>query len=65
MANRFVAVEDAVRLILDQIDVDSVALEQVAKRSAGEGVAVPEAVAQRATYVFYEEPANSVSPDGT
>lgn len=65
MANRFVAVEDAVRLILDQVDVDSVALEQVAKRSAGEGVAVPEAVAQRATYVFYEEPANSALPDGT
>ncbi len=65
MANRFVAVEDAVRLILDQVDVDSVALEQVAKRSAGEGVAVPEAVAQRATYVFYEEPANPAVQDGT
>ncbi|MEW1641855.1 SCO2522 family protein [Streptomyces sp. NPDC091219] len=65
MANRFVAVEDAVRLILDQVDVDSVALEQVAKRSAGEGVAVPEAVAQRATYVFYEEPADPGPQDGT
>ncbi|MBK3580038.1 hypothetical protein JHN63_40870 [Streptomyces sp. MBT65] len=56
MPNRFLAVEDAVRLILDQVDVDSGALRQVAVRSAGEGVAVPEAVAQRATYVFYEEP---------
>lgn len=65
MANRFLAVEDAVRLILDQVDVDTEALAQVAKRSAAEGVAVPEAVAQRATYVFYEEPANPASPDGT
>lgn len=56
MSNRFLAVEDAVRLILDQVDVDSGALEQVAARSARERVAVPEAVAQRATYVFYEEP---------
>ncbi|KMS68197.1 hypothetical protein ACM01_40015 [Streptomyces viridochromogenes] len=56
MPNRFLAVEDAVRLILDQIDVDAGALDQVATRSAGEGMPVPAAVAQRATYVFYEEP---------
>jgi len=55
MANRFLPVEDAVRLILDQIGVDSGALRQVAERSAREGAAVPAAVAQRATYVFYEE----------
>jgi hypothetical protein len=59
MPNRFLAVEDAVRLILDQTDVDSGALEQVAVRSAKEGLAVPAAVAQRATYVFYEEPADT------
>ncbi|MFE5815415.1 SCO2522 family protein [Streptomyces sp. NPDC056479] len=59
MPNRFLAVEDAVRLILDQIDVDAGALRQVAERSAGEGVPVPAAVAQRATYVFYEEPGDS------
>ncbi|MFF0094099.1 SCO2522 family protein [Streptomyces canus] len=56
MPNRFLAVEDAVRLILDQIEVDVGALQQVAARSAAEGVPVPAAVAQRATYVFYEEP---------
>jgi hypothetical protein len=61
MPNRFLAVEDAVRLILDQVDVDSGALEQVAERSAREGAAVPAAVAQRATYVFYEEPAGAFS----
>ncbi|MEU6256380.1 SCO2522 family protein [Streptomyces sp. NPDC047043] len=56
MPNRFLAVEDAVRLILDQTDVDAGALQQVAARSAAEGMPVPAAVAQRATYVFYEEP---------
>ncbi|OIJ90933.1 SCO2522 family protein [Streptomyces colonosanans] len=61
MANRFLPVEDAVRLILDQIDVDSGALRQVAERSAREGAAVPAAVAQRATYVFYEESAGAFS----
>jgi predicted ATP-dependent Lon-type protease len=60
MPNRFLAVEDAVRLILDQVDVDSGALRQVAERSAREGAAVPAAVAQRATYVFYEEPTDAV-----
>ncbi|MEV6170360.1 SCO2522 family protein [Streptomyces sp. NPDC051954] len=65
MPNRFVAVEDAVRLILDQTDVDSGALRQVAERSAREKTAVPDAVAQRATYVFYEEPINSSASEGT
>ncbi len=57
MPNRFLAVEDAVRLILDQIDVDTDALEQIDRRSRGERVEVPAVVAQRASYVFYEEPA--------
>ncbi|MFG1669105.1 SCO2522 family protein [Streptomyces sp. Y7] len=65
MPNRFLAVEDAVRLILDQIDVDAGALQQVAERSAGEGMPVPPAVAQRATYVFYEEPGDSSEAEGT
>ena len=65
MPNRFLAVEDAVRLILDQTEVDSGALRQVAERSAGERLAVPEAVAQRATYVFYEETVNVLAIEGT
>jgi hypothetical protein len=65
MSNRFLAVEDAVRLILDQIDVDLLALRQVSERSAREGTAVPAAVAQRATYVFYEEPTDSFAPEDT
>lgn len=40
MPNRFLAVEDAVRSILDQMDVVPGALEQVAERSARESVAV-------------------------
>ncbi|MEU0406542.1 SCO2522 family protein [Streptomyces griseorubiginosus] len=64
LPNRFLAVEDAVRLILDQTDVDAEALRQVAERSAREGLAVPAAIAQRATYVFYEGPADSGSPEG-
>ncbi|WP_328782863.1 SCO2522 family protein [Streptomyces canus] len=65
LPNRFLAVEDAVRLILDQTDVDAQALLQVAQRSAREGLAVPAAVAQRATYVFYEGPADSGSSEGS
>ena len=65
MPNRFIAVEDAVRLILDQIDVDAGALRQVAERSAAERVPVPPAVAQRATYVFYEEPGDSAEAEET
>ncbi|MCL6667365.1 SCO2522 family protein [Streptomyces panaciradicis] len=57
LPNRFLAVEDAVRLILDQTQVDAEALRQVAARSKGEGLEVPDAVAQRATYIFYEDPA--------
>jgi hypothetical protein len=65
LPNRFLPVEDAVRLILDQTDVDAGALRQVAERSAGEGVPVPAAVAQRATYVFYEEPADARTSEAT
>ncbi|MEV0205363.1 SCO2522 family protein [Streptomyces sp. NPDC050788] len=64
LPNRFLAIEDAVRLILDQTQVDAGALQQVAERSARERLAVPGAVAQRATYVFYEEPVNSPSEEG-
>ncbi len=65
MPNRFLAVEDAVRLILDQVDVDAGALHQVAERSAAEGMPVPAAVAQRATYVFYEEPGGPSAAEET
>ncbi|MFD6326754.1 SCO2522 family protein [Streptomyces sp. NPDC058442] len=56
MPNRFQPVEHAVRVILDQTEVDPEALRQVARRSAGEKVAVPDSVADRLSYVFYTGP---------
>ncbi|MET9776890.1 SCO2522 family protein [Streptomyces sp. NPDC006367] len=53
LPNRFLPVEHAVRVILDQIEVDPDALDQVARRSAGERTAVPDSVADRVSYVFY------------
>ncbi|MGW1158148.1 SCO2522 family protein [Streptomyces sp. NPDC002519] len=53
LPSRFLPVEHAVRVILDQTEVDAGALRQVAQRSAGEGIAVPDSVADRASYVFY------------
>lgn len=49
---RFLPVEHAVRVVLDQVHVEAEVLGQVAERSAKEGFAVPEEVVQRASYVF-------------
>lgn len=49
---RFLPVEHAVRVILDQVHVEPEALRQVADRSAGEGVTVPAGVVDRTSYVF-------------
>ncbi|MEU2598895.1 SCO2522 family protein [Streptomyces hirsutus] len=54
--NRFLPVEHAVRVILDQTEVDPEALGQAARRSAGEKVTVPDSVADRVSYVFYAGP---------
>ncbi|MCX2925511.1 SCO2522 family protein [Streptomyces sp. NEAU-W12] len=54
--NRFLPVEHAVRVVLDQTEVDPEALSQVARRSAGEKVTVPDPVADRVSYVFYAGP---------
>ncbi|MGW6541462.1 SCO2522 family protein [Streptomyces massasporeus] len=58
LPSRFLPVESAVRLVLDQTHVDAEALRQIAERSTREGAEVPTAIAQRTTYVFYEEPVN-------
>ncbi|MGD1223248.1 MULTISPECIES: SCO2522 family protein [Streptomyces] len=50
---RFLPVEHAVRVVLDQTDVDSGALRQITERSRHEGASVPDAVADRVAYVFY------------
>lgn len=49
---RFLPVEHAVRVVLDQVHVESEALRQVAERSAAEGLPVPTAVVDRTSYVF-------------
>ncbi|WP_345943779.1 SCO2522 family protein [Streptomyces sp. SID3212] len=56
LPSRFLPVEHAVRVILDQVDADRGALRQVAERSAREGLAVPDEIADRASYVFYTGP---------
>lgn len=54
--NRFLPVEHAVRVILDQTEVAPGALRQVAERSARERTTVPDSVADRVSYVFYAGP---------
>jgi hypothetical protein len=56
LPNRFLPVEHAVRVVLDQTEVDRGALRQVAERSAREDVTVPDSVADRISYVFYAGP---------
>ncbi|MGY3201580.1 SCO2522 family protein [Streptomyces sp. TE5632] len=53
LPHHFLAVEHAVRVILDQIEVDPEALAQAADRSAREDAAVPASVTDRISYVFY------------
>ncbi|MFC7982097.1 SCO2522 family protein [Streptomyces sp. NPDC057336] len=53
LPTRFLPVEHAVRVILDQTEVDPGALEQVAERSGRERTPVPDSVADRVSYVFY------------
>jgi hypothetical protein len=56
LPSRFLPVEHAVRVILDQTEVDRDALAQVAERSARERTPVPDPVADRISYVFYAGP---------
>ncbi|MEU3979112.1 SCO2522 family protein [Streptomyces sp. NPDC026672] len=56
LSSRFLAVEHAVRIVLDQVTVDPDALAQAAGRAAREGLTVPGSVAERISYVFPAEP---------
>jgi hypothetical protein len=56
LPSRFLPVEHAVRVVLDQTDVDAGALRQVTERAAGEGLPTPDSVADRVSYVFYAGP---------
>ncbi|MGW0294033.1 SCO2522 family protein [Streptomyces tuirus] len=53
LPSRFLPVEHAVRVILDQVEVDPAALDQAAERSARENASVPDSVTDRISYVFY------------
>lgn len=56
LSSRFLSVEHAVRVVLDQVAVDPAALRQTAERSAREELPVPDTIAERVSYVFYPEP---------
>lgn len=56
LPSRFLPVEHAVRVILDQVDVEPHALNQVRERALRERLPVPEEISDRISYVFYEEP---------
>ncbi|MEU4109188.1 SCO2522 family protein [Streptomyces sp. NPDC027717] len=53
---RFLPVEHAVMVVLDQTDVEPEALAQSLRRAADEGIDLPASVAERAGYVFYPGP---------
>jgi len=50
---RFLPVEHAVRVILDQVDADPEALRQAVKRAADERISVPDEIPDRISYAFY------------
>ncbi|CAL9545443.1 hypothetical protein SUDANB176_04332 [Streptomyces sp. enrichment culture] len=56
LPSRFLPVEHAVLVVLEQTDVDVDALRQVTERSAREGIALPDSIADRTSYVFYPGP---------
>ncbi|MHC3473319.1 SCO2522 family protein [Streptomyces sp. 7R007] len=53
---RFLPVEHAVRIILDQTHVDAGAVAQAADRAAQERLPIPDSIAERVSYAFYSEP---------
>ncbi|MFE8947062.1 SCO2522 family protein [Streptomyces sp. NPDC007856] len=56
LPSRLLPVEHAVRVVLDQVNVEPQALRQVAERAFGEGLSVPEEISDRISYVFNEGP---------
>ncbi len=53
LASRFLPIEHAVRVVLDQWSAEEPVLRQIAERAAGEGLTVPDGVAERVGYVFH------------
>ncbi|MCX5263403.1 SCO2522 family protein [Streptomyces sp. NBC_00199] len=52
LPTRFLPVEHAVRVVLEQVQVEAEALDQIAERSAAEGFSVPAGIVERTSYVF-------------
>jgi hypothetical protein len=52
LPTRFLPVEHAVRVVLEQVQVEAEVLAQIAERSAAEGFAVPAGIVERTSYVF-------------
>lgn len=52
LASRFLPIEDAVRTILDQVNIDDGVRLQIARRSAAESIEVPPEIVDRIAYVF-------------
>ena len=56
LPSRLLPVEHAVRVVLDQVDVEPPALTPVRERALGECLPVPEEISDRISYVFHEGP---------
>ncbi|MFD6551021.1 SCO2522 family protein [Streptomyces sp. NPDC058398] len=52
LPTRFLTVEHAVRVVLEQVQIEDAVQDQVMSRSAKEGFAVPADIAARTSYVF-------------
>lgn len=53
LPTRFLPIEHAVRVLLDQIEADPQAMRQAADRAAGEGLPLPDEIPERISYIFY------------
>lgn len=56
LASRFLPIEQAVRTILSQVDVERGVRAEIAKRGSDEGLAMPAEVVERIEYVFTGTP---------
>ena len=50
--NRFLSIEHAVRVILNQVGQDAEVMERVEQRAKNEGLELPQGVTDRITYTF-------------
>ncbi|MFL6145295.1 MAG: SCO2522 family protein [Labedaea sp.] len=58
LPHTYVAIENAVHVILNHLDLDQAVINQVISRGLDEGVVVPAQVTRRVSHVFIQEPEN-------